>query len=165
MGASPVPYSMPAPEFFTGDLHNWVNAAGRMIQVYDPSSTTLVNGAYQRTPYPNNQIPQTQFDTVAKAINAYVQPLLKPNVPNLVPGTSGYVRNNYISYGTTLAPNDKYSIKADQVITARQRIAFLFGRTREQDFAGMALRPLSLGGNPATPVRHYRIDVTLSPPG
>ena len=52
---------MPPPEFFTGDLHNWVNASGKMIQVYDPSTTTLVNGAYQRTPFPNNQIPQSRI--------------------------------------------------------------------------------------------------------
>ena len=107
-----------------------------MIQIYDPSTTTLVNGAYQRTPFPNNQIPQSQFDPVAKAIAAYVQPLAQPNVPGLVPGTSAYVRNNAISYGTSQFPNNKYSIKADQVITSRQKVAFLFGRTREQDLYG-----------------------------
>ena len=117
VGATATPYTVPPPEFFTGDLHNWVNASGKMIQVYDPSTTTLVNGAYQRTPFPNNQIPQAQFDPVAKAIAAYVQPLAQPNVPGLVPGTSAYVRNNAISYGTSQFPNNKYSIKADQVIT------------------------------------------------
>ena len=75
VGATATPYTVPPPEFFTGDLHNWVNASGRMIPIYDPATTTLVNGTYQRMPFPNNQIPQSQFDPVAKAIAAYVQPL------------------------------------------------------------------------------------------
>src|SRR5215471_5427238 len=138
VGATATPYTVPPPEFFTGDLHNWVNASGRMIQVYDPSTTVLMNGTYQRTPYPNNQIPQAQFDPVAKAIMAYAQPLVKPNLPGLVPGTSAYVRNNAVSYGTSQQPNNKYSIKADQVITSKQKIAFLFSRTREQDLGSGA---------------------------
>src|SRR6476469_9227455 len=66
IGATATPYTVPAPEFFQGDLHNWVNASGKMIPIYDPSTTTLVNGSYQRMPFPNNQIPQSQFDPVAK---------------------------------------------------------------------------------------------------
>src|SRR5262249_47465863 len=62
VGANATPYTVPAPEFFTGDMHNWVNASGRMIPIYDPATTTLVNGTYQRMPFPNNQIPQSQFD-------------------------------------------------------------------------------------------------------
>src|SRR5207237_118537 len=99
VGASPTPYTVPPPEFFTGDLHNWVDRNNKMIQIYDPATTTLQGSSYVRMPYPNNQIPQSQFDPVAKAIMAFVQPIAKPNVPGLVPGTSGYVRNNAISYG------------------------------------------------------------------
>ena len=36
VGATATPYTVPPPEFFTGDLHNWVNASGKMIQIYDP---------------------------------------------------------------------------------------------------------------------------------
>jgi hypothetical protein len=106
-GATPTPYSIPPQEFFTGDLHNYVDANGKMYQIYDPASTTLVNGTYTRTAFPNNQIPQNRIDPVSKSIIKYVQPLLQSNVPGLVPGTSGYVRNNYLSNGTTIAPNNK----------------------------------------------------------
>jgi hypothetical protein len=169
VGASPTPYTVPPPEFFTGDLHNWVNSSGRMIQVYDPATTTLVNGAYQRTPFPNNQIPQSQFDPVAKAIMGYAQPLVQPNVPGLVPGTSAYVRNNAVSYGTSQFPNNKYSIKADQVLTSKQKIAFLFGRTREQDLGGgnsTPTLPYPLSGNPGynrSDIYRLSYDYTLSP--
>src|SRR5205807_4937881 len=48
VGATATPYTVPPPEFFTGDLHNWVNASGKMIQVYDPSTTTLVRSEERR---------------------------------------------------------------------------------------------------------------------
>jgi len=169
VGATATPYTVPPPEFFTGDLHNWVDRNNKMIQVYDPATTTLVGSAYQRTPFPNNQIPQSQIDTVSKAIMAYAQPLVKPNVPGIVPGTYGYVRNNAISYGTNQYPNNKYSIKADQVLTSKQKIAFLFGRTREKDLGGgnaTPTLPIPLSGNPGYNQSDiYRIshDYTLSP--
>src|SRR3989442_733098 len=169
IGASATPYTVPPPEFFTGDLRNWVNSSGKMIQVYDPASTQLVNGSYVRTPFANNQIPQSQFDPVSKAIMGFVQPLAKPNVPGLVPGTSGYVRNNAVSYGTSQFPNNKYSIKADQVITSKQRIGFLFSRTREQDLGsgiGTPTLPIPLSGNPGynrSDVYRLSYDYTLSP--
>ena len=169
VGASATPYTVPPPEFYTGDLHNWVNSSGKMIQVYDPSTTTLVNGTYQRTPYPNNQIPQSQFDPVAKAIMSYAQPLAQPNLPGLIPGTSAYVRNNAVSYGTSQFPNNKYSIKADQVITAKQKVAFLFSRTREKDLGGgnsTPTLPYPLSGNPGynqSDVYRLSYDYTISP--
>jgi len=169
IGASATPYTVPPPEFFTGDLHNWVNSSGKMIQIYDPSTTQLVNGTYQRTPYPNNQIPQSQFDPVSKAIMGFVQPLAKPNVPGLVPGTSAYVRNNAVSYGTSQFPQNKWSIKADQMITSKQRIGFLFSRTREQDLGygnSTPTLPIPLSGNPGynrSDVYRLSYDYTLSP--
>ncbi len=171
IGASPTPYSVPPPEFFTGDLHNWVNSSGKMIPIYDPATTTLVNGTYQRTPFPNNQIPQGEFDPVAKAIAAYVQPLAAPNRPGLVPGTSAYVRNNAVSTATSQQPNNKWSIKGDEVITSKQRIGFLFSRTREQDLGAGATStvptlPEPLSGNPGynqADVYRLSYDYTISP--
>ena len=160
---------MPPPEFFTGDLHNWVDASGKMIQVYDPSTTTLVNGTYTRTPFPNNQIPQTQFDPVAKAIMGYVQPLLKPNVAGLVPGTSAYVRNNDVSYGTPSFRTTSTASRRDQVLTSKQRIAFLFSRTRQRIWVRqrrLRTLPFPLSGNPGynqSDVYRISYDYTISP--
>jgi hypothetical protein len=169
VGAGANTYSVPPPEFYTGDLRNYVDAAGKMYQIYDPASTALVNGSYTRTPFNNNQIPQTSFDPISKSIMGYVQPLLKANVPNLVPGTSGYVRNNYISNGTTLAPNNKWSFKVDQVFTQNQRASFFFGRTRQRDDYGAngpAGLPKPLSGNPGynmSDVYRGNWDYTISP--
>ena len=121
---------------YTGNLQNCVNGSGVLYQIYDPASTTLTNGSYVRTPFPNNQIPQSRIDPIAKSIINYVQPLISPNVPGTVAGTSAYVRNNYISAGSSISPNNKYSIKGDQILTSKQRMSFFFERTREQDLYG-----------------------------
>ena len=168
-GATPTPYSVPPQEFFTGDLHNYVDATGKMYQIYDPGSTAFANGSYTRTPFPNNLIPQSRIDPISKSIIGFVQPLLKSNVSGLVPGTSGYVRNNYLSNGTTIAPNNKFSIKGDQVLTSRQRVSFFFGRTRQQDLygpTGAPGLPSPLAGNPGynrSDVYRISHDFTISP--
>jgi hypothetical protein len=169
VGATPTPYSVPPPEFFTGDLHNFVDASGKMYQIYDPASTTFNNGTYTRTPFANNLIPQSRIDPVAKSIINYVQPLLTPNVTGVIPGTSAYVRNNYLSNGTTIAPNNKFSAKGDQKITSRQRLSFFFERTRQQDTygpTGAPGLPKPLAGNPGynrSDVYRISHDYTISP--
>ena len=168
-GSSVTPYSVPPTEFYSGDLHNYVNASGVMYQVYDPASTQLVNGSYVRTPFPNNQIPQARIDPISQEIVNYVKPLIAPNVPGLVAGTSAYVRNNYVSAGSSISPNNKYSIKADQTITSKQRLSFFFERTREQDLygpTGAPGLPEPLAGNPGynrSDVYRLSYDYTFTP--
>jgi len=168
-GATPSPYSIPPTEFYTGDLHNYVDATGKMYQVYDPGSQTFANGTYTRAPFPNNQIPQTRIDPVSKSIIGFVQPLLKPNVAGLTPGTSGYTRNNYLSAGSTISPNNKFSAKGDQVLNSKQRVSFFFERTRQKDLygpTGAPGLPSPLAGSPGYNQSDvYRIshDWTISP--
>lgn len=169
VGATATPYSIPPPEFFTGDLRNFVDASGKMYQIYDPGSQRLQGSTYVRDPFVNNQIPQARFDSMSKAIIGFAQPLLKPNVPGLVPGTSGYTRNNYISYGTSISPQNKYNIKIDQVLTTNHRVSFSFGRTRDYDDygpEGAPGLPKPLSGNPGynrSDVYRVSWDYTLSP--
>jgi hypothetical protein len=169
VGAGATPYSIPPQEFFTGDLRNFVDAGGKMYQVYDPASQRLVGTSYVRDPFPNNQIPQNRIDPISKSIIGYVQPLLKPNVEGLVPGTSAYVRNNYISTGTSLSPANKWSFKIDQAVTQNQRVSFFFGRNRHLDDygpSGPPGLPKPLAGNPGynrSDVYRVSHDFTLSP--
>src|SRR4051794_19365956 len=44
-GATPTPYSIPPQEFYSGDLHNFVDGNGKMYPIYDPATTALVNGS------------------------------------------------------------------------------------------------------------------------
>ena len=67
--------------------------------IYDPATTRPnPNGTgFIRDPFPNNKIPQERFSTVAKQYIALARSVLVPNRPGLVPGTLGYVNNNYAS--------------------------------------------------------------------
>ncbi|HTS25974.1 MAG TPA: TonB-dependent receptor [Bryobacteraceae bacterium] len=163
--------SVPPPEFYTGDLHNWVDATGKMYQVYDPASQTLTsNGTYTRTPFPNNQIPQTRFDPVVVPILNYMKTVLQPNVPNLVPGTSAYVRNNFFSTGTSSSPSDRWSAKIDQSIGARHHLSYLMNRykdTAAYGANGPPGLPYPIGGysigNNITQVYRGTWDYTVTP--
>jgi len=169
VGATPTPYSVPPPEFYTGDLKNWVDQNNKMIPIYDPATQTQVNGVVTRQPFPNNQIPQNRFDSFSKVVMPYLQ-AAKPNVLTAVPGTSGYVRNNYVSLGTSQTPFNKESIKMDHYLTSKQRLAFYFGRTEKTDLAGPSGAPGLPGllNNFAAGFRNsdvYRLsyDYTLTP--
>lgn len=169
VGATPTPYSVPPPEFYTGNLSGWVDSNNKMIPVYDPNTQRLVGSSYVRDPFPNNQIPQSRIDTVAQPILQYVQGILKPNVPGIVPGTSAYVRNNYISQGTTIAPQNKFSIKLDQNLGTKHRLAFFYNHPRITDgfgTGGPPGLPAPLSGAPDYQMSNlYRgsWDYTLSP--
>jgi hypothetical protein len=168
-GATPSPLSVPSPEMYSGNFQNFVNGSGQMYTIYDPSTTTPVNGSYVRTPFPNNQIPQGRIDPITQSIINYAKPLLVPNVA-AAPGTSTYVRNNYLSAGTSISPDNKYSVKGDQIITSKQRISFFFERTREHDLYGPngapSALPIPLGGNPGynrSDVYRISYDYTITP--
>jgi hypothetical protein len=169
VGATPTPYSVPPPEFYTGDMRNWVDSNNKMIPIYDPTTQRLVGSSYVRDPFPNNQIPQSRFDPVSQPILQYVQSILKPNVPGVVPGTSAYVRNNYISQGTTIAPEDKFSIKIDQNLGTKHRLAFFYNHPKSTDgfgAGGPPGLPAPLSGAPdytLTSLYRGSWDYTISP--
>ena len=121
--------SVPVPEMYKGDFSNWVNSSNKQIPIYDPGSTTTVNGAFVRTAFANNQIPQSRFSATSLSILPYGQ-AVTPNRPGLVPGTSAYVRNNYAtSSGVTVSPTDKGSLKIDQSFGNNHHLAFFYNRT------------------------------------
>jgi hypothetical protein len=168
IGATVSPYSVPSQEMYSGNFQYFVNATGVPYQIYDPATTTLVNGSYVRTPFANNMVPTSRIDPVAQSIDNFVQPLLKANVA-AQPGTSTYVRNNYISAGSTISPNNKFSIKGDQVLTSKQRISFFYEHTLEHDLfgpTGAPGLPNPLAGNPGyngSDVYRLSYDYTITP--
>ena len=145
--------SVPTPEMYNGDFSNWVDGNNKLYPIYDPRSQQLVNGTYVRTPFPNNKINPSDFDPVAAPIAKYLNTELKlaPNRPGSnVPGTSAYVRQNYISSGTSLQPSDKYSGKFDQNIGSRHHFAALLNHsTTKNDYGptGSTGLPIPIGGD------------------
>ena len=80
-GATPTPYSVPPPEFYTGDLHNYVNASGQDV----PGLRSGHHHAGERLvcPDPVSEQPDSAdrgSTPSRRQIIKYVQPLLSPNV-------------------------------------------------------------------------------------
>jgi hypothetical protein len=124
--------SVPTPEMYNGDFSNWVDSQGRLIVIYDPATTRPnPNGSgFIRDPFPGNRIPASRFSTVARQYIALAQSTVVPNRPGLVPGTFGYVSNNYLSPGgTTVETTHKFSVKVDHTLSNAHRVAYLFNRT------------------------------------
>jgi len=130
VGANASIFSVPTPEMFTGDFTKWVDPTNRVIPVYDPATQrpNPSGSGFVRDPFPGNIIPGNRFSTTAKAILVEAKDLA-PNRGG-VPGTSAYVRQNYnVTGGTMVTPTDKWSVKGDQMLGSKQRLAFLWNKT------------------------------------
>lgn len=89
-----------------GDFSQTFTAAGKLIPIYDPNSTQLVNGAYVRTQYPGNVIPASAIDPVgAKILDYYPTP--NQTATNLAGA------NNFSGNEVVKSPADFYMIKVD----------------------------------------------------
>jgi hypothetical protein len=171
LGANGVISSVPTPEMYSGDFSKWVGQSGKLLTIYDPSTTRAnpTGSGFIRDAFPNNQISKSNFSTVTNQILPYAQ-VLKPNVPGLVPGTSAYVRNNFITTsGTTVTPTDKGSVKIDQQIGSKQRVGFFYNRTSNRQEVGPQGPPVPLplydGAVTYFDASSYRLshDYTISP--
>lgn len=139
VGASSSTATVPTDEMYQGDFSRWVRADGSVIPIYDPLSLTKdATGRDIRTPYANNRVPTSQFDQLAiKTIQAYESGgKLRPN-NGATPGSLAYVTNNYfITSGTVLAPQNKFSIKGDHVFSEKNRLSGYVGINRTYENPG-----------------------------
>ncbi len=144
-GATGFSATVPTAEMYDGDFTNWVTAGSARVPIFNPASQTRnPDGTFTRTPFPGNRIPQSQFDPVSvKALSAFTSDgKLTPN-NGAAPGTIAYARNNFfVSQGSEVRPNTKFSIKGDHVINERHRMSGYYGYNRS------SVIPSSLG--PAT---------------
>jgi hypothetical protein len=69
-----------------GDFSQTFNAQGAVIRIYDPSTTQGTT----RQPFPNNVVPVSRFDPVAKAMLSY---LPQPNRAATITGASNFGAN------------------------------------------------------------------------
>ena len=147
-GATGAQRTIPTPEMYNGDFRNWVNAAGAQIPIYNPlTQTTNAAGLVTRQPFPGNQVPASSFDPeIVKALGVFRSGTVP--VPNngAVPGTVGYVQNNYlVTGGSVIRPNTKFSVKGDHVFNDKHRISGYWGYNRSFEKPG-AQGPADLPG-------------------
>ena len=122
-----------------GNFSQTFNANGSLIQIYDPSSlTVLANGTRQRSPFAGNIIPQSSLNPIALAtIQHYPQPNTTGN-----PLTN---QNNYIYSANSVTNSNKYDVRSDANVGDNTR---LFGRfSRQKDVRSVpGVMPLPIGG-------------------
>lgn len=88
-------------------------------EIFDPlSRTTNASGVVVATPFNNNIIPTIRFSPVAKAIQALLPPL-----------TNNNLTNNYSGFNLGQRITDIPSIKVDQILGVKQRVAFYYHHT------------------------------------
>ena len=139
-GATGFTTTVPTPEMYQGDFSNWVDASGKQIPIFDP--TTQVqnpDGTVTRTQFAGNKIPQSMFSPLAQqALSAFSGSagFIQPNTGGAA-GTLGYVTNNYaIENGTDVQPVNKWSIKGDHIFNEKHRISGYYGYDRESVVPG-----------------------------
>ncbi len=123
--------NVPTPEMYLGNFSNWVNSKNQLLAIYDPSTTRPnPNGSGSiRDPFPGNIIPVEKFSAVSNQYIALAKSVLVPNRPGIVPGTIGYVSQNYVSGGGSSAESTtKASVKIDHSIGSAHHLSYLFNR-------------------------------------
>lgn len=111
--------TVPRPEQLTGDFSTTRNAAGAVIGVYDPLTTTAnPAGGYRRDPFPGNRIPVERFDPVARNILKFWP------APNAAGATNTGV-NNYLRNDSSKIDKNTWSARLDHNLNSNNR---LFGR-------------------------------------
>lgn len=118
--------TLPTAQQRLGDFSDLVNRAGDPLTVYDPAATranalydpnqpvTRENLEYEREAFPNNQIPETRIDRVARAVNAEY-PLPNTNV-------GPFLRNNYWSNPSERSTPDGFIARVDHNLGDIQKI-------------------------------------------
>ncbi|MCI0388772.1 MAG: carboxypeptidase regulatory-like domain-containing protein [Acidobacteria bacterium] len=135
IGAASERFSVPTPEMYSGDFSKWVDENGNLIPIYDPATTRTVNGVNIRDRFPGNIIPQNRISTFARNL-LNVTGILQPN-SGAAPGTSAYVRNNYINnIGTLLDPWTKWSLKLDHSFSEKSKVSYFYNRGEHLQLAG-----------------------------
>src|SRR5574340_1233 len=110
----PLTLSVPELEMREGDFSKLVDAQGRKVTIYDPTTGREVNGTWTRDPFPGNIIPKDRVNPIAHKILGYMR---KPNRPN--PAGVGYAeRNVFVAGGDQIMEDGFYNlvVKYDQRI-------------------------------------------------
>jgi hypothetical protein len=141
----------------SGDFSATVDQAGRLLPVFDPSTTranpafdpsrpiSLENLEYLRDTFPGNWIPPARLDPVAQsALEFYPE-------PNAAVGP--FFRNNYFLISPQTNDADGVIVRVDHSIRQRHRFNVNFSYSNGLNgYAALLPTP----ANPASPDRHFR---------
>ncbi len=133
------------------------------ITIYDPNTAQLVNGAYVRSPFPNNVIPANRFSAVAVAAMQYFP------LPNT--GGPGALTNNYVVTGPAVNNYYHFDLRLDHDFGSRWHSFVRFSHinnpnTPFADYPGTSLAASAGGNGPSISTAYsasFDNAITLSP--
>jgi len=132
--AQNVTYTVPTREMSKGDFSSLATPAGQRVTIYDPLTTTTVDGNPIRQPFARNVIPADRIDPVGSKVASYYP---APNQP-------GYVSNLVLADSGKLG-HDVVGTRIDHSISSRHQIYARYYYTRDD-----SINP-NWYGNQATP--------------
>ncbi len=104
--------------------------------IFDPTTTTVVNGVATRRSFPGNQIPISRFDPVAQKL---IKEFPAPNLPGSV--NSFGVANNYLSSPSKQDDVDQFDVRIDHRISDSDSIFARFSYSDENILNPSAIPP------------------------
>ncbi len=122
-------FTVPTETERLGDFSKTVTSAGLPVTIYDPLTTTLVNGRYVRTAFSGNVIPANRIDPVALAILQHV-----PKARS-----AGQLNNFAVPENNRSDKYDNHVFKVDQNISnnLRAMVRFVWNNRHEiNDYQG-----------------------------
>jgi hypothetical protein len=137
----PLILSVPAPEMRQGDFSKLVDANGRKILIYDPSSGRQVGSQWVRDPFPANIMPQDRINPTAAQLIKYFP------LPNTVTAGVNYSQSNYFISGGDASARDRFYnlvTKVDRNLGDRSHLFVRYGqndRTEMRTYNGIFDKP------------------------
>jgi hypothetical protein len=111
------------PAMWAGDLSNITDSSGDVYTIYDPLTTSGPNGT--RLPFtPNNVIPQSRFNPIAKLMQS-VSPL--PMGPNA--GGNPWTDQNFATYYSVPQDTGTLTLKGDETFSEKDNLSARFTRS------------------------------------
>jgi hypothetical protein len=111
-------YRVPTTAELSGDFSSADNPLAEQ-PIYDPATTTIVNGVVTRTAFPGNRIPSNRIDTL---LQSYMQTYLdKPNL-------TGDPNYNVIDRNSNQNNDNSYTVKIDHRLSDRDSGWFRYSR-------------------------------------
>lgn len=137
-----------------GDFSSTLQTNGQPITIYDPLSTTLVNGQNVRTAFPGNRILENRIDPVARNLLNFI-PL--PNVAGTSTGLNNYVVPSYNKVGYNVSIG-----RIDHSISDKHKLALRALRNGNFSPGGPTgfLGPIATGADFARKNRTGGLDLT-----
>ena len=147
--ASVQTFTVPLPEWRTGDFSNFRNGSGQLITIYDPLTTRpdpANPGQFIRDPFPGNVIPQNRISPMARAMAGY-WPL-----PNTTPTNQFTQTNNFSASGFSENEGDRIDSRVDHTFNDRWRtfVRYSFSDEANLPFNSFNNAASSAGGDGPT---------------